>query len=304
MTQPASILMADDHPPNLLALEAVLSPLGQPLQPATSGAEALRWLETGDFAVALLDVRMPGLSGLDVAARLRERRIHTPIIFISAVQEDSVVKAEGYARGAVDFIVKPFNPNVLRAKVNTFVQLHARRLELERRLGAERSRVRRLRELLHGILDFSLAGRTRGEPELLPVHELLSDVIERCAVPACATIELETGLTELCAERAPLRQVLSGLLGDALEHARPEAPRVCVAVRDLGSSYQFTVSDNGPGVAPELDEPRGSVEDGGGLSIVEKIVASQGGRAWVEPREGEGATSSFTWPKAEAAPRG
>jgi DNA-binding response OmpR family regulator len=143
--------MADDHPPNLLALEAVLSPLGQPFQRATSGAEALRWLVKGDFAVALLDVRMPGLSGLDVATRLREQHIHTPIIFVSAVQEDSSVKADGYDRGAVDFIVKPFNPTVLRAKVHTFVQLHAQRRELERLLGIEREARRELEQRLEAM---------------------------------------------------------------------------------------------------------------------------------------------------------
>lgn len=135
--------MVDDHPPNLLALEAALSPLGQPFRQATSGAEALRLLEQDDFAVALLDVRMPGLSGLDVATRLRERRIHTPIIFISAAQEDSTIKADGYDRGAVDFILKPFDPSVLRAKVRTFVQLHAQRRELER-LSASNDAERRV----------------------------------------------------------------------------------------------------------------------------------------------------------------
>jgi signal transduction histidine kinase/CheY-like chemotaxis protein len=135
--------MVDDHPPNLVALEAALSPLGQPFRQATSGAEALRLLEQEDFAVALLDVRMPGLSGLDVATRLRERRIHTPIIFISAAQEDSTAKADGYDRGAVDFIFKPFDPGVLRAKVRTFVQLHAQRRELER-LSASNDAERRI----------------------------------------------------------------------------------------------------------------------------------------------------------------
>jgi CheY-like chemotaxis protein len=78
---------------------------------------------------------MPGLSGLDVATRLRERHIHTPIIFISAAQEDSAVKSDGYDRGAVDFIIKPFDTSVLRAKVRTFVQLPAQRRELERLSG-------------------------------------------------------------------------------------------------------------------------------------------------------------------------
>jgi GAF domain-containing protein len=128
----STILVVDDHRPNLLALEAVLAPLGQSLEQASSGIEALRLLETRDFAVALLDVRMPGLSGLEVAARLRERGVLTPIIFLTAAQESTELRRGGYDRGAVDFILKPFDPDVLRAKVRVFVELHEQRRERER----------------------------------------------------------------------------------------------------------------------------------------------------------------------------
>jgi GAF domain-containing protein/CheY-like chemotaxis protein/two-component sensor histidine kinase len=128
----STILVVDDHLPNLLALEAVLAPLGQALQQASSGVEALRLLEEGDFAVALLDVRMPGLSGLEVAARLRERGVSTPIIFLTAAQESTELRSRGYDRGAVDFILKPFDADVLRAKVRVFVELHRQRRERER----------------------------------------------------------------------------------------------------------------------------------------------------------------------------
>lgn len=126
------ILLVDDHPPNLLALEAVLSSLGETCQRAYSGAEALRQLELNDFAVVLLDVQMPGLSGFEVAARLRRQGLQTPIIFLTAGQEDDALRSLGYDSGAVDFMVKPFEPSVLRAKVRTFVELHRQRRELER----------------------------------------------------------------------------------------------------------------------------------------------------------------------------
>jgi GAF domain-containing protein/FixJ family two-component response regulator len=127
-----TILVVDDHRPNLLALEAVLAPLGQALEQASSGVEALQLLETRDFAVALLDVRMPGLSGLEVAARLRDRGVRTPIIFLTAAHESTDLRSRGYDRGAVDFILKPFDPEVLRAKVRVFIELHERRREHER----------------------------------------------------------------------------------------------------------------------------------------------------------------------------
>jgi GAF domain-containing protein/AmiR/NasT family two-component response regulator/two-component sensor histidine kinase len=127
----STILVVDDHRPNLLAMEAALSPLGERLEHATSGEEALRLLKERDFAVALLDVRMPGLSGIEVAARLRALEILTPIIFLTADHGSIESRSHGYDQGAVDFILKPFDPHVLRAKVRVFVELHKQRAELE-----------------------------------------------------------------------------------------------------------------------------------------------------------------------------
>jgi PAS domain S-box-containing protein len=125
MTLPerTSILLVDDRPENLLTLEAVLSDLGENLVRATSGREALELVEQQDFAVVLLDVQMPHLDGFETARLLRahERAEGTPIIFITAINRSEERIAAGYAAGAVDYIYKPFDPDVLRAKVGALV---------------------------------------------------------------------------------------------------------------------------------------------------------------------------------------
>jgi len=124
-TPPASILLVDDRPANLRALEAVLSPLGLRLVTAGSGRDALRELLRDDFALVLLDVRMPELDGFETAAlmRKRERNATTPIIFLTALHDPEQASL-GYAAGAVDYICKPFDSDFLRAKVQVFADLH------------------------------------------------------------------------------------------------------------------------------------------------------------------------------------
>jgi signal transduction histidine kinase len=183
--------------------------------------------------------------------------------------------------------------------------------EGKQQLALLRNRVHRMEGLINGILDFSRAGRVRTKPEPVHVQQLLNDVIELCTVPSNAKIQVESNMPELRTERVPLQQVFMNLIGNALKHAKREDPHVTVGVRDLGDTCQFTVTDNGPGIAPEFHqriwgifqtlEPRDAVEGTGiGLSIVKKIVESKGGEAWVDSRAGEGATFGFTWPKAEA----
>jgi PAS domain S-box-containing protein len=128
----AAILIADDHLPNLLALEAVLEPLGYELVRATGGQEALALIVERDFAVALLDVRMPDMDGFEVARQARQRRRRTPIIFVTATPDDSRLRARGYISGAFDYLVKPFEPDVLRSKVLAFVELWTQWEELRR----------------------------------------------------------------------------------------------------------------------------------------------------------------------------
>jgi PAS domain S-box-containing protein len=128
----APVLLVDDEPANLLALEAVLLELGEPLVRASSGPEALRQLRDHNFAAVLLDVRMPGMDGFEAAALIRAQRRSraTPIIFITA--DPSAVSIEqAYSLGAIDFLAKPLMPAVLKAKVAFFIELHRSKQELE-----------------------------------------------------------------------------------------------------------------------------------------------------------------------------
>ena len=129
---PASILLVDDRPENMVALEAVLEPLGQRLVRATSGEEALRRVLAEDFAVILLDVEMPGLDGFQTAEYIksRQRTRHIPIIFITAESHRPQL-FRGYEAGAVDFLQKPFDSTVLTSKVSVFVDLHRLKREAE-----------------------------------------------------------------------------------------------------------------------------------------------------------------------------
>src|SRR5581483_4535259 len=113
------ILLVDDQPANLLALEATLEELGQPLVRARSGVEALRRVLEEDFAVILMDVKMPEMDGFEAARliRQRERSRLTPIIFLTAYERDDAEMYRGYSLGAVDYLFKPIHPDVLRCKV-------------------------------------------------------------------------------------------------------------------------------------------------------------------------------------------
>src|SRR5260370_23875599 len=116
------ILLVDDRPENLVALEAVLAGLGETLIRANSGEEALRRLLKEDFAVILLDVQLPGMDGFDTAAtiRSRDRSKNTPIIFLTAVGKNEESIFRGYSLGAVDYLFKPLVPEILKAKVVVF----------------------------------------------------------------------------------------------------------------------------------------------------------------------------------------
>ncbi|MEH2399257.1 hybrid sensor histidine kinase/response regulator [Nostoc sp.] len=120
-----NILLVDDKLENLLALEAILEKLGENLVRATSGEEALRCLLNQDYAVILLDVQMPGMDGFETATLIRNRgrSRHTPIIFLTAFSSSDQMLFKGYALGAVDYLLKPLDPNILTSKVTVFVEL-------------------------------------------------------------------------------------------------------------------------------------------------------------------------------------
>ncbi len=154
-----NILLVDDHPADLLALRVILEELGQNLVQARSGDEALRRLEEDEFAVVLLDVQMPGLDGFETAKLIRGRETtrHTPILFVTAHEPNRLSAEEAYALGAVDYLVKPLVPVILRAKVAGFIDLFEKaeqikrqaeqlrqlqRREFERQLAEESARLR------------------------------------------------------------------------------------------------------------------------------------------------------------------
>ena len=146
-----SILLVDDRRENLLALEAILEPLGQTLIRAGSGPEALKQVLVLDPAVILLDVQMPGMNGFEVAEiiKSRERSRTIPIIFLSAISKEDAYVFKGYSMGAVDYVFKPFNPDVLRSKVAVFVDLYVKQRELGRQGELLRESQKRELELEH-----------------------------------------------------------------------------------------------------------------------------------------------------------
>jgi signal transduction histidine kinase len=213
----ARVLLVDDTPQNLVALEALLSNLHLEVVKAGSGEEALRCLLNDDFAVILLDVRMPVMDGLQTAEliRGRERSRNTPIIFVTASGRDDDLVTQGYSLGAVDYIVKPVHPHILRSKVAVFVelfrktaqvrqqaaQLAALNEDLEARVAARTVELQRtVKELKQQI-----AERERAEAERAQL--LIREQAARCEAERAVRIrddflamaghELRTPLTSL-----------------------------------------------------------------------------------------------------------
>ncbi len=137
-----NILLVDDDPSNLVALESTLETLNQNLIKAASGKDALRHVLNNDFALILLDVKMPNMNGIETATAIRERERsrHIPIIFLTGQASAADMMFKGYSAGAVDYLLKPLRPDVLRAKVEVFVELALIRKRLQRE-ATERTRV-------------------------------------------------------------------------------------------------------------------------------------------------------------------
>jgi PAS domain S-box-containing protein len=132
--EPVQILVVDDHPENLLALDAMLGSPARQVVPAASGPDALRKLLQGEYAVILLDVMMPGMDGFETARLIRGRDAcrHIPIIFLTATGSDVDLIYKAYSVGAVDYLIKPLQPEIVRAKVDVFLELHRRALRIRR----------------------------------------------------------------------------------------------------------------------------------------------------------------------------
>ncbi|MES2741950.1 MAG: response regulator [Pseudomonadota bacterium] len=166
--QPVNILLVDDEPANLISLQVVLAGLGENLVCASSGEEALKHLLQADFAAVLLDIRMPTMSGFEVAKMIRDRprSRRTAILFLTASEDSDQLVEEAYALGAVDFLKKPLNPTVVRAKIGIFVDLYRKtedltRLERERHALALEAKDSRIRLILDNIKDYAFVGTDR-----------------------------------------------------------------------------------------------------------------------------------------------
>src|SRR5437016_7142823 len=150
-TEKINILLVDDRRENLLALEGILKSLDENLIKASSGVEALKYLLRNDVAVILLDVEMPDMDGFQTATLIRDREKtrHTPIIFLTAISKSDIHVSQGYSLGGVDYIFKPFAPDVLKSKVSAFVQMFKQRREVQRQSALLKSE----RDFVSAILD-------------------------------------------------------------------------------------------------------------------------------------------------------
>lgn len=208
MDDKAKILLVDDREENLIALEAILSSLDQDLVRARTGEEALKALLTDEYAVILLDVVMPGMDGFETARDIKRRKKtrDVPIIFLTAVNSDPDYAFRGYAAGAVDFIAKPFDPWVLRAKVSVFVELHNKNRQLREQSALLREQAALLRTRL------AEPAEARGEPplrelsaQLVSIEEQVGTVLDE--VPG----QLRPSVRELARRVSELHAMLDGL---------------------------------------------------------------------------------------------
>jgi CheY-like chemotaxis protein len=231
LTAKPRILLVDDRAENLTALEAILSSLNQVLVPVRSGDEALKALLSGEFAVILLDVVMPGMDGFETAAHIK-RRAKTrdiPIIFLTAASSEPDYAFRGYAAGAVDYIAKPFDPWVLRAKVSIFVELYMKNLQLREQAELMRSQLATAPGLAEGGAAVELAagsdastggtsaGGTGAEPLLTELSGRLAAVEDLVAVISGQAVSGQDPVMIDCTARLEHRV---GRLRDALDALR------------------------------------------------------------------------------------
>ena len=178
-----------------------------------------------------------------------------------------------------------------------------------------RGRVHRMEALIEGLLQYSRVGRIQVALETVKVEKLLAEIIDSLAPPSGFEVKVDPGMPTFVTERLPLQQVFANLISNAIKHNRGESGHVKISVKELNDFYEFFVTDNGPGIAPQYHdkvfvifqtlEARDKVENTGiGLSLVKKIVEGEGGSVSLESAEGEGATFGFTWPKQPISKEG
>jgi PAS domain S-box-containing protein len=175
-----------------------------------------------------------------------------------------------------------------------------------------RGRVHRMEALIDGILQYSRAGRVKAKPEPIDTGALVRDVVELMSPPKGVKINIAADMPTVRSEKVPLQQVFMNLIGNAVKYGRGDADQIDISWADAGDFCEFSVTDNGPGIAPQYHErifgifqtleARDKVEGTGiGLSVVQKMVEAKGGSVRVKSDVGQGATFTFSWPKVESA---
>lgn len=241
----ANILLVDDHPENLLALEATLESLGQNLIRAGSGEEALRQILKHEFAVILLDVHMPELDGFETAVLIRERdrSKQTPLIFVTAVSTSEAYIFKGYSLGAVDYILKPFAAEILRSKVSVFVDLHFKNLQIQEQ--AERLRLAQKVEHDRGVALLKERAQAQMEERIANIVEIASDAIITISRTK-RTVQVfnkgAEGMFGLAAGDVIGKNIDSILPGLWMEECREGKPREMEARRADGTSFPAEAS--------------------------------------------------------------
>ena len=246
MTDAPPLLLVDDRPENLLALEAALEPLGHRLVRATSGEEALRHLLTEEFAVIILDVQMPGLDGFATAEAIkgRERTRDIPIIFLTAINRDEEHRLRGFSSGGVDYIFKPVEPDLLRAKVRVFLDLHLKTRLLQEQHEQLAIKTAELERSNADLEQFSyIASHDLQEP-LRVISGFLDLLQDRLGD------DLDETSSDWLARTAAAAARMSELIRSLLAYARAGAPGAIPETVDLDEVLQ-TASEN---VGAALDD--------------------------------------------------
>jgi two-component system sensor histidine kinase/response regulator len=241
-TTDVAILVVDDSADSLVALKALLERDGVRVVTAQSGAAALEALLAHDVALALIDVNMPGMDGFELAELMRgaERTRAVPIIFVTGAAPDPARMFKGYETGAVDFLVKPVEPRLLRSKVDTFVELHRQRHQLSSQL-VQLKEMLRLSDMFVAVLGHDLRGP-------LQSVELGSQVILGKPDDQTAVLRMANTMQRASRRMARLIEQLLDFARARLQGAIPLVPTAC----DLADLTRTAVSELEPAAAERV----------------------------------------------------